>query len=80
MGTLKVILTVLLVLVSVGLTVLVLMQEGKNAGLGSIAGSSYSDNSYVSRNKGRTKEGRLLKYTKILVAAFMCLALILNIL
>ena len=40
METLKVILTVVYVLVCIALTVVVMMQEGKSAGLGAIAGSS----------------------------------------
>ena len=79
MEVLKVILTIVLVLVSIGLIVVVLMQEGKNAGLGSLAGGA-GENSYVAQNKGRTREGKLAKYTKIMVAAFMILALLLNIL
>ena len=69
MDVLKVILTV----------VLVLMQEGKGNGLsGGIAGGS--GDSYVSRNKGRTAEGKMVRYTTILVIAFMVISLILNIL
>lgn len=55
------------------------MQEGKGNGLsGGIAGGS--GDSYVSRNKGRTAEGKMVRYTTILVIAFMVISLILNIL
>ena len=40
MGILRTILTIIFVLVSIGLTVIVLMQEGKSAGLGAIAGGN----------------------------------------
>ena len=39
-----------------------------------------SGDSYVSRNKGRTAEGKMVRYTTILVIAFMVISLILNIL
>ena len=78
MGVLKIILTVALVLISIVMTVIILMQEGKGNGLSSgIAGGS---DSYVSRNKGRTAEGKMVRYTTILVVAFMLISLLLNIL
>ena len=59
----------------VALTVLVLMQEGKSAGLGSISGAAET---YWGRNKGRSMEGMLVKITKILAVFFMLLAVVLN--
>ena len=61
--------------VCAGLTVIVLMQEGKSAGLGSIGGIG---DSYWGKNKGRSMEGTLVRFTKILAAAFLVLALLLN--
>ena len=62
-------------MVCVALTVLVLMQEGKSAGLGSISGAAET---YWGRNKGRSMEGMLVKITKILAVFFMLLAVVLN--
>lgn len=76
MGTLRVILTVLFIIVCIAITVLVLMQEGKSAGLGSIAGAAES---YWGKNKGRSMEGALVRFTKILGVAFLLLAVVLNI-
>jgi len=71
-----ILLTVLFVLISLALTVVVLMQEGKSAGLtGAINGVA---DSYWGKNKGRSMEGFLEKITKILVVAFFVLALLLN--
>ena len=75
MGILRIVLTVVFVLVSIALVVLVLMQEGKSAGLGAIAGAAET---YWGKNKGRSMEGTLVKLTKILAAAFILLAVILN--
>ena len=75
MGALKIVLTVIFILVCLALTVLVLMQEGKSAGLGSISGAAET---YWCKNKGRSMEGLLVKITKILAVLFMVLAVILN--
>lgn len=76
METLRIILTVILILVSIALTALVLMQEGKSAGLGAISGAAET---YWGKNKGRSMEGTLVKVTKILTAVFLVLAVVLNI-
>ena len=52
------------------------MQEGKSAGLGAISGAAET---YWGKNKGRSMEGTLVKITKILAAAFIILAAVLNI-
>ena len=75
MGALRIILTVIFILVCVALTVLVLMQEGKSAGLGAISGVAET---YWGKNKGRSMEGFLVKITRILAVSFMVLAAILN--
>ena len=75
MGVLKIVLTVLFIIVCLALVVLVLMQEGKSAGLGYISGAAET---YWGRNKGRSMEGRLVKFTKILAVLFMVMAAILN--
>ena len=55
---------------------MLLMQEGKSAGLGAIAGAA---DTYWGKNKGRSMEGMLVKGTKILVALFIVIAAVLNI-
>lgn len=75
MEELRVVINIIFILVCVALTVLVLMQEGKSAGLGSISGAAET---YWGRNKGRSMEGMLVKITKILAVFFMLLAVVLN--
>lgn len=75
MGALRIVLTVLFIIDCVALTVLVLMQEGKSAGLGSISGAAET---YWGKNKGRSMEGLLVKITRVLAVLFMVLAAILN--
>ena len=75
MGALRIVLTIIFILVSVVLATIVLMQEGKSAGLGVISGAA---DTYWGKNKGRSLEGKLEKITKILAVAFMLMAIILN--
>ncbi|MCI9525605.1 MAG: preprotein translocase subunit SecG [Lachnospiraceae bacterium] len=76
MEVLKIVLVVVLTLISVALTVIVLMQEGKSAGLGAISGAA---DTYWGRNKGRSMEGRLVMATRIMVVMFLVIAAVLNI-
>ena len=75
MGTLRFVINIVFIIVCIGLTVLVLAQEGKSAGLGSLSGSSET---FWSKNKGRSMEGRMVKATRLLAVLFMVLAVILN--
>lgn len=76
MAVVRIILTIVFILICIGLTVLVLMQEGKSAGLGAVSGAAES---YWGKNKGRSMEGTLVKFTKYLAIAFILIAVILNI-
>ena len=76
MAVLKTILTVVFILISIVLTVIVLMQEGKSAGLGTISGAA---DTYWGKNKGRSREGVMVKITRVLVVLFLVIAAVLNI-
>jgi preprotein translocase subunit SecG len=73
--TLRIALTILFILICIALVVLVLMQEGKSAGLGAISGAAET---YWGKNKGRSMEGRLVKITRVLAVCFILLSVILN--
>ena len=75
MGALRITLTIIFIIICLALTVLVLMQEGKDEGLGAISGAAET---YWGKNKGRSMEGMLVKITKILAVFFMLLAVVLN--
>ncbi len=75
MGTLRLILTIVFIIVSVALSAIVLLQEGKSAGLGAISGAAET---YWGKNKGRSMEGALVKITRYLAIGFMILAIVLN--
>jgi preprotein translocase subunit SecG len=72
---LRVIVTVLYVLVCVALVAVVIMQEGKQGGLGALSGSTET---YWSKNKGRSIEGKLELITKVLAVLFVVISIILN--
>lgn len=75
MEVLKTVLMVIFAIDCIALTVIVLLQEGKSSGLGTIGGMA---DSYWGQNKGRSMEGKLVKYTKLLAVLFVVLAAVLN--
>ena len=75
MDTLRIIVTALYVVICIALTIVVIMQEGKSAGLGAISGMAET---YWGKNKGRSVEGKLELATKILAVLFIVLSLVLN--
>ena len=79
LATIKTILTIVYILVCVSLTVIILMQEGKDAGLSAITGgASGGTDTYWSKNKGRSAEGALKKGTTALAVLFFVLSIVLN--
>lgn len=75
MEALRIVIQAIFIFLCIALTVLVLMQEGKSAGLGAISGVAET---YWGKNKGRSMEGKLVKFTKYLAIGFMLLTVILN--
>ncbi|MCR4851189.1 MAG: preprotein translocase subunit SecG [Lachnospiraceae bacterium] len=71
----KVIIQIVFIIICLALTALVLMQEGKQQGLGAISGAAET---YWGKNKGRSMEGKLVKITKWLAILFMVLSIVLN--
>lgn len=79
MEIVKTVLTIIYMLVCVSIIVLTFMQKKGQAGLsGAIAGSSSSENFYE-KNKGRTKEGSLKKWTIIQGIVFAVLSIVLSV-
>lgn len=76
MSAVKIIFTVLQVLSGLAVTVIVLMQSGKSAGLsGAIAGGAEN---FFAKGKAKTWDEKLAKATKWFALAFVLLTLILN--
>ena len=75
MEILKTIIPIIFVIDCIALSAIILLQEGKSAGLGTISGAA---DSYWGQNKGRSMEGALVKSTKFLAILFIVLAVVLN--
>ena len=76
MTTLELILTIIQLLSGLAVTVIVLMQSGKSAGLsGAIAGGAET---FLSKGKAKTLDAKLAKATKWVGAVFVVLTLVLN--
>lgn len=76
MSTLSIILTILQVLSGLAVTVIVLMQSGKSAGLsGAIGGGA---DTLFGKSKAKTLDAKLARMTKWFAIAFAVLTLILN--
>ena len=76
MSTVKIVLTVLQLLSGLAVTVVVLMQSGKSAGLsGAIAGGAET---FLSKGKAKSLDAKLAKATKWFAIAFVMLTLVLN--
>ena len=79
MTVLKVILTIIFVISAIAVTIVVLMQEGKSAGLGSLSGSTGGD-SYWEKNKKYSLEGKFERWTRnsaiiMVVSAFLIMVI-----
>ena len=76
MSALTIVLTVIQVLTGIALTVIVLFQSGKSAGLsGAIAGGA---DTFLSKGKAKSLDAKLAKATKWVALAFVVLTLALN--
>ena len=69
-------LTIAFIVVCILLSIVVLMQEGKENGLtGTLTGST---DTYWSKNKGHSKDAMIKKITVVLAVLFFVLALLLS--
>nr|WP_307989312.1 preprotein translocase subunit SecG [uncultured Niameybacter sp.] len=76
MEILKTALTGIYVLAALAIIVVVLLQEGKSAGLGSAFATNQE--SYWNKNKKHTLEGKFERWTKITAGIFVVLAIVLT--
>lgn len=73
---LRTIATVIFIVLCIALVILVMLQEGKNTGLtGTVSGMA---DTYWGKNKGRSMEGKLVKWTTVLAVIFFVLTIVLN--
>ncbi len=75
MEILKLVLSIILVIDCIICSAIVLLQEGKSAGLGTISGVA---DTYWGKNKGRSGDGLMKRITCICAVVFFVLAIVLN--
>ena len=76
MSTVKLILTILQLLSGLAVTVVVLMQSGKSAGLsGSISGGA---DTFLAKNKAKSLDAKLARWTKWVAILFVILTLVIS--
>ena len=75
MSTLRIVVTVIYCIICIALAAIVLLQEGKQQGLGSIGGMA---DTHWGKNKSRSMEGNLNKATTVVALGFIVLSFVLN--
>jgi len=76
MSILHIVLSVVFALLCLALMGVILLQKKRASGLGTMGGMAPTQ-SYWDKNRGRSAEGKLENYTKIIAALFLILSLVL---
>ena len=77
MGVLGIVLGVVLAIVSIAIIVVIILQEGNQQGIGVVTGAA---DSYFSKNKARSIDAFLSRWTKVFAAVFVLFVIALNVL
>ena len=75
MEVLKLIFVVIQLVICIALICIVILQSGKNSGLSALSGQS---DTYLSRNKQKSRDVRLALATKWFAGGFVILTVVLN--
>ena len=73
MTAVQIVFTIIYFLAALALIAIVMLQSGKNAGLGAIGGGS---DTFLAKNKSKSWDAKLAKMTKWVAIGFMILTLI----
>ena len=77
MSAVEIILGVLVIIISIAIVFAVLFQQGRRAGInGAISGAA---DTFLSKNKARTADALLARWTKYIAILFFVLAIVANI-
>ena len=77
MGVLGIVLGVVLGIVSIAIIVVIILQEGNQQGIVVVTGAA---DSYFSKNKARSIDAFLSRWTKVFAAVFVLFVIALNVL
>jgi len=75
MTALQIVFGVILLLFSVGIILVVLLQEGHQQNLGAITGGA---DTFLSKNKARSVDAFLSRWTKFIAIGFFVLVIVIN--
>ena len=77
MGAFEIVIGILVIIVSLIIIAVVLLQQGRRAGInGAISGGA---DTFLSKNKARTVDASLARWTKYIAILFFVLAIIANV-
>lgn len=76
MGALEIIFGIVLLLFSIAIIIVVLLQEGHQQNLGAITGGA---DTFLSKNKARSIDAFLNRWTKFIALGFFVLVIVINI-
>jgi preprotein translocase subunit SecG len=71
----EIVLGIILMIFSVGITIIVLMQEGHQDNLGVVTGGA---DTFLSKNQARSVDAFLARWTKFIAIGFFLLVIIIN--
>ncbi|MGN0489297.1 MAG: preprotein translocase subunit SecG [Ruminococcus sp.] len=75
MGIWGIILGAVLIIMSIAIIVAIILQEGNQQGVGVVTGGA---DSFFSKNKARSIDAKLAKWTKVIAAIFVICVIVLN--
>ncbi len=75
MGIWGIILGAVLIIMSIAIIVAIILQEGNQQGVGVVTGGA---DSFFSKNKARSIDAKLAKWTKVIAAIFVICVIALN--
>ena len=77
MGALEIIFGIILLVVAIAIILVVLLQEGNQKNLGAVTGGAET---FLSKNKARSVDAFLARWTKVIAIGFFVLVIVANIL
>ena len=76
MNAAQIVIGIIMLLVSIVIIAVVLLQQGRRSGIGAISGGA---DTFLSKNKARTVDAIMARWTKYIAIIFFVLAIVANI-
>ena len=77
MGVWGIVLGSVLIVAAIAIIIVIILQQGNQQGIGVVSGAA---DSYFSKNKARSIDAKLARFTKFFVAIFVIIVIALNVL